>query len=155
MNYMFKDGFFPTNAPLFMDEVMFLVALLPFLLIFSINFAKKGKISLHKKSQILIYILGLLTIIYFEYGARTIGGFAPILQKSHLNHYFLYGFLIIHILIATISLFLWTYTLYFSLKNSQKSYFIKAHLKLVKPTFLLITLTSVTGLLLYFFMYVL
>ena len=154
MNYMFKDGFFPTNAPLFMDEVMVLVALLPFLLVFSINFAKKGKISLHKKSQIFIYLLGIFTIIYFEYGARTIGGFTPVLQKSHLNHYFLYGFLVIHILIAITALFLWTYTIYSALKNYTKKGFRYHHIRIVKPTFLLITLTSVTGLLLYFFMYV-
>jgi len=157
VNYMFKDGFLPTDAPLFMDEVMVVVAMLPFLVAFAISQVKKGNIKLHIKLQILIFILGILFVGYFEYGARVMGGFAPVLAKSSLNHTFLYIFLAFHVLIAIATTFLWSYSIYFGLryheKISKKS-FRYSHVKIAKPTFLGITLTSVTGVLLYIFIYI-
>ena len=153
---MFKDGFLPTDAPLFMDEVVVVVAMLPFLVVFAISQVKKGNIKLHINLQILLFIVGILFVGYFEYGARVMGGFSHVLAKSILNHTFLYAFLAFHVLIALITTFLWVYTIYFGVrfykKISPKS-FRYSHVKIAKPTFLGIALTSVTGVLLYIFMY--
>jgi len=156
MSYMYKDGFLPTSAPLFMDEVMVLVALLPFLLVFSISLAKKRKIKAHITSQVVIYVVGVLAVLYFEYGARNMGGFGKALAHSGINHIFLYTFLVFHILVASASLILWTYTIYYSLKNRKKlssKEFRTWHLKIVRPTFFTIVMTSITGIMLYIFMY--
>jgi len=157
MNYMFKEGFLPYHAPLFMDEVMSVVAILPLLVVFAISQAKKGRISLHIKLQTYIYVIGMIFIGYFEYGARVMGGLSKFLEKSPINHTFLYGFLIFHIVIATATIFYWSYTVYFGWKNHKKltsKEFKYKHLRVALPTFLGITLTSVTGILLYVFMFV-
>ena len=157
MNYMYKNGFLPTDAPLFMDEVMVVVAILPFLVALSISQAKKGNISLHIKLQTMIFFVGVLFVGYFEYGARNMGGFAKVLEKSSVNHLFLYSFLVFHIVVAVITLFLWSYTIYFGYKHYKslnKKEFRYLHVKQAKPTFLAISLTSVTGVLLYVFMYI-
>jgi len=157
MNYMFKNGFLPTDAPLFMDEVMVVIAILPFLVSFAISQVKKGNIPLHVKLQTMIFIVGIIFVGYFEYGARVMGGFGEILQKSELNHTFLYSFLAFHVLVAITTTFLWGYTIFWGLKNYKKmplKNFRYFHIKLAKPTYLGISLTSVTGVLLYIFMYV-
>ncbi len=157
MNYMFKNGFLPTDAPLFMDEVMVVVAILPFLVAYGISQAKKGNIKLHKRVQVLLFVVGIIFVGYFEYGARVMGGFAPILAKSSLNHTFLYGFLAFHVLIAIATTFLWSYSIYFGLryyKRISRKSFRYSHVRIAKPTFFGIALTSVTGVLLYVFMYI-
>jgi len=157
MNYMYKDGFLPYEAPLFMDEVMSVVAILPFLVVFAISQAKKQRFELHKKLQTYIYVVGMIFILYFEYGARAMGGLSQFLEKSAINHTFLYGFLIFHIIIATATIFIWSYTVYFGLRyhnKISKKEFRYRHVKLARPTFLGIALTSVTGVLLYVFMFI-
>ena len=157
MNYMLKNGFMPYDAPLFMDEVMSVVALLPLLVVFAISQAKKGRFDLHRKLQTYIYVVGMIFILYFEYGARVMGGLSQFLDKSPINHTFLYGFLIFHIVVATTTIFYWTYTIYFGWKNYKKlspREFKYRHLKVALPTFIGIVLTSVTGILLYIFMFV-
>ncbi len=157
MDYMFKNGFLPTDAPLFMDEVTVVVAVLPLLVAFAISQAKKGKMELHKKLQLLIFVAGLLMVGYFEYGVRVMGNFAEVLKQSHLNQKFLYIFLAFHILVATITTIMWSFTVFHGLIKHKKlptSEFRYTHIRYAKPTFLGITLTSVTGVLLYLFIYI-
>ena len=157
MNYMYKDGFMPYEAPLFLDEVMSVVAILPLLVMFAISQAKNGRVSLHIKLQTYIYVIGMIFILYFEYGARAMGGLSQFLDKSVINHTFLYGFLIFHIIVATATIFYWSYTVYFGLryhKKLSKREFRYKHLKVAKPAFMGIALTSVTGVLLYVFMFI-
>ncbi len=157
MNYMLKEGFMPFDAPLFMDEVMSVVALLPLFVVFAISQAKKNRNSLHIKLQTYIYIVGMIFILYFEYGARVMGGLSQFLDKSPINHTFLYAFLIFHIIVATATIFLWSYTVYFGFryrKKLEKREFKYRHIKIALPAFFGITLTSVTGVLLYVFMFV-
>ena len=158
MHYMFKNGFMPFGAPLFMDEIVVIIALLPFLIVFAISQAKKKKISFHIKLQTFLYLIGMLVILYFEYGARAIGGFNRFLEKSAINHTFLYIFLVSHIIIAITTIFLWSYTIYFGLRYHNKlpqKEFKFRHIKMALKAFFGITLTSVTGVLLYIFMFVL
>lgn len=57
---MFELGFLGTRAAFYMDLVTVYFALLPFLLAFSIRQAMVGNISLHYKSQMIIFALTLI-----------------------------------------------------------------------------------------------
>jgi len=157
MEYMFKDGFLNTHAPLYMDEVTTIVALLPFLVMFAISFAKKGMYNIHAIMQIIIYIVGILFVGYFEYGVRVQGGFEELLKESTLDHNFMYIFLAFHVFIAIISTIYWTITIAHGVKNFTNMMeigFRKKHRSLVKKAYLGIVLTSLTGVMLYMFLFV-
>ena len=157
MNYMFKDGFLGTSAPFFMDSVTLIVALLPLLLLLSIQFAKNGKIKLHLFSQLFIFIFSILVIIYFEYGVRVGGGFDFFMKGSKVSHNYAFTVLIVHIIIATIMLFVWSKTVISGLINyrngklpGKKS---KEHKKNAFRAFIWISLTSLTGIWVYMLLF--
>ena len=56
MEYMFHEGFLGTRAPMFMDMVTLIVALLPFLVGSAIYFAKIRKYKVHAFLQIFIFV---------------------------------------------------------------------------------------------------
>ena len=59
MDYMFSSGFLGTRAPFFMDVVMIIVALLPFLVAVAIGFARKYRYELHSITQTIIFIFSI------------------------------------------------------------------------------------------------
>ena len=63
---MFQPGFLGTKAPFFMDFVTLIVAFLPLLVGIAISFARSRKYKLHSTVQILIFIISVLVVSYFE-----------------------------------------------------------------------------------------
>ncbi|MBD3797826.1 MAG: DUF420 domain-containing protein, partial [Campylobacterales bacterium] len=84
MNYMFKTGFLGTNAPFFMDAVTVIVALLPLLVFAAVSLAEKGKYEKHKNTHIIIFIVSVIVVGYFEFGVRIGGGFEEFSKNSSL-----------------------------------------------------------------------
>jgi putative membrane protein len=157
MDYMFKEGFLHTKAPLFMDEVAIVVALLPLLLTYAIYLAKTGKYKAHGIFQLVLYIAGVIFVGYFEYGVRVMGGFAELVKNSAVDHSFLYIFLSIHVLIAIISILTWSYTIFMGVKNfknMKSKEFRYNHRKIARLAYLGVTLTSLTGIGLYILLFV-
>lgn len=157
MDYMFKEGFLHTHAPLFMDEVTVVVAFLPLLVAYAIKLAKDKKYKAHAILQTIIYIVGLIVVSYFEYGARVMGGFAVFMKNSSMNLNFMYAFLAFHVFIAIMSTLIWSYTVFHGIKNYENMMsreFRKRHLKIAKPAFIGVVLTSLTGVMLYMFLFV-
>ena len=158
MNYMFKDGFLGTSAPFFMDSVTLIVALLPLLILLSIQFAKNAKIKLHLLSQIFIFIFSVLIIFYFEYGVRVGGGFDFFMKGSKVSHNYAFTVLIVHIIIATIMLFVWSKTVISGLINYKNSKLpgikSKEHKKNGIRAFIWISLTSLTGIWVYILLFI-
>jgi len=157
MNYMFKPGFLGTTAPFFMDSVTLIVALLPLLLLISIGFAKKGKLKLHIFSQLFIFLFSILIIIYFEYGVRVGGGFNFFIKGTKVSYNYVLIVLIVHIVIATVMLFLWSRTIISGLINYRSGKLpgmqSKEHKKGALRTFIWITLTSLTGIWVYLLLF--
>ena len=121
MEYMFQPGFLGTRAPFFMDFVTLIVALLPFLLVLAILFARKRQFKLHLVSQLFLYLFSVTVVGYFEYGVRVGGGFEAFAEGSSLSKSFLFEFLLLHIGISLVTVVWWTKTLIFGIKSYRNN----------------------------------
>lgn len=151
---MFETGFLGTRAPFFMDFVTLIVALLPFLMAFAIWFAKKRLMTLHKVSQLILFVVSLIVVGYFEYGVRVGGGVAAFAKESSLSQNFLLGFLIFHIIISIATVVWWTKTLIGGFKANSTQGASAQHRKDGMRTMLGVFLTSLTGVWVYLFLFV-
>ncbi len=153
MDYMFQEGFFGIGAPFFMDVVIVIVALLPFLVFGGIWLASQGKYSTHKFAQIFIFLVSVVVIGYFEYGVRIGGGFELSAQKSNLPYWFLLSFLIIHIAIAVVTVVYWVRVLNFAFNSNYHfrptGFRVTKHAKMGQKLSRYIVLTSITGIMVY------
>jgi len=159
MEYMFQPGFLGTKAPFFMDFVTLIVALQPLLVGMAIAFARKGNYSLHVISQTVIYVVSLVVVGYFEYGVRLVGGYEAFVQNTHVSHNYLFVVLMIHIVIAVLTLGIWTSTLVHAYKESKRGGILPgvgsdAHRRAGMRTAVGITLTSLTGIWVYLLLFV-
>jgi len=158
MEYMFVKGFLGTRAPLFMDVVTLIVVLLPLLVAGAIAFARAGLYKVHSMLQGIIFIVSVVVLAYFEYGVRLGGGFGAYMEGSAVGHNYALIVLIVHIIIAVITLGFWVSTLV----NARRDRKYKAlpgvhsssHRKAGVRTFIGIVLTSVTGLWVYLLLFV-
>jgi len=156
MEYMFEAGFLGTRAPLFMDFVTVIVVLLPFLIGGSIYLARQKSYDFHQISQIVILIFSVIVVGYFEYGVRLGGGFSEYVQATTVDYNVALVILIVHIMIAIVTLYLWIATIYKARKSNiihhqQTPY---NHKKAGMFTAMWIVATSVTGLIVYVILFV-
>ena len=150
MNYLNHPGFFGTRAPLFMDEITLVVALLPLLLVGAITLAKKKLYKAHAYTQIFIYVASVSVVVYFEYGVRAAGGFTVFSQESGVSSNYLLTILALHIVIATITSLWWSFTVFGANRRLKK----KKHKVDGALTFLGVILTSLTGIWVYLLLFV-
>lgn len=153
MKYMFEQGFLGTRAPLFMDFTTLIVALLPFLVAFAIYFAKKRKYSTHAFLQTIILVISLVIIGYFEYGIRLGGGFEEYIKESSVDSTFASLILILHIIIAIITLYLWIEIIIKAKKRQNLSSY--SHKDAGIRVFKGIVLTSLSGIWIYIILFML
>jgi len=155
---MFNDGFLGTRAAFYLDFSTLYFAILPFLLAYAIKFAKSGEIEKHMKVNLALYVITMLVVIIFEIGVRVSGGFIEFMQYSSLPQWFLISFLAVHILVAILSVVLWTIVLYSSISNykhyGKDAPYFKRHRRVGKLAFVGMTLTSLMGVLIYLFLFV-
>ena len=152
MNYMFENGFLGTRAPYFMDMVTLIVALLPLLLALNIVLVKKGFKKTHIVFNIIIYIVTVVVFSYFEYGVRLAGGFDSFSQGSDVGHNYMLIVLVLHIIISTITIVVWTYTM-FAAKNNIKND-PNRHKRFGTRSFNLISMTSFSGIWVYMLLFI-
>ena len=149
MDFIFEAGFLGTRAPLFMDIVSVIVALLPFLIFAAIGLAKKKQYKAHESVQKLLFIVTVVVVSFFEYGVRVAGGYKNLMEGSSVGHdYFIYV-LIVHIIISVVTLVLWVMTLYYAKRYKRHKTLpglnSPAHKKDGERTFIGIILTMLTG----------
>lgn len=157
MDYMFQTGFLGTRAPFFMDFVTLIVALLPLLVMGAILLAKQGAYRLHAFFQTLIFIVSVVVVGYFEYGVRLGGGFDVFMEQSNTSHNYALWVLIVHILIAVVTLGLWIKTLLLAQKSSTNDLPGTAssnHKRSGIQTFIGIILTAFTGIWVYILLFI-
>ena len=150
MDYMFKVGFLGTRAPLFMDVVTLIVAVLPFLMMGIIVLAVKKRYKLHARLQWILFLVSVAVLTYFEIGVRVGGGFDSFMQGSSVAHKYAFIVLVFHIAISVSTLIVWLTTLVIAKKQLQ----LNKHKQAGKLTFLGVTLTSLTGVWVYLLMFV-
>ncbi len=148
--YMFKAGFLGTRAPFFMDFVTLIVALLPFLVALAISFARNRHYKAHSYSQIVIFAFSIIVLFYFEYGVRVGGGFDSFMKDSHVSHDYALFVLIFHIIISLITIVFWGSAIFMAKKLLQ----LGKHRRVGLFTFAGVVLTSLTGIWVYFLMFV-
>ena len=158
MDYMFQPGFLGTKAPFFMDFVTLIVAFLPLLVGIAISFARSRKYKLHSTVQILIFIISVLVVSYFEYGIRLGGGYEAFVQNTHVSHDYLFIVLMIHIVISVLTLGIWISTLFRARSDASQGglpgNYSASHKKAGIRTFIGIVLTSLTGIWVYLLLFV-
>lgn len=147
---MFETGFLGTRAPFFMDSVTLIVALLPMLVAMAISQAKRKRYKLHAFLQIFIFAFTIIVFSYFEVGVRMAGGFDALMDGSSVSHNYAFFVLILHIIIATLTLVLW----FISLIRVQRFLAQGIHKRLSRLLFLGIVLTSFSGIWVYLLLFV-
>lgn len=110
-------GFFGTRASMFLDIVGVYFLALPLLMMLSIRLAVKKKFVAHIRSQIALFVASVLMIVLFEVGVRLAGGFRYYLQFSGVNTSFFIIFLVIHIIVAVVTVLLWIYQVVDAMKR--------------------------------------
>lgn len=150
LNYMFNAGFFGTRGPFFMDLVTLIVALLPLLVAGAISLARNKHYKAHSYVQISIFAFSVIVLSYFEYGVRLSGGFNAFMEESSVSHNYAFVVLIFHIVVSILTLIIWGTTIFRAKKMIQS----KTHRKVGLMTFAGVVLTSLTGIWVYFLMFV-
>lgn len=152
---MFEVGFLGTNAPLYMDMITVYFALLPFLMGLAIFMAIKKRYKLHYIMQLSIYIVSIVFVTIFEIGIRMSGGFNAFIEGSITDYDGMTAFLIVHIVIAIVSVALWSKLIYSAtkeyLRNDKK--WVTSHKKLGKIIYVGMSITSVMGVSIYYFLF--
>ncbi len=147
---MFEQGFLQTRAPFFMDVVTVIVALLPFLIAGAIYLAKVKKYKLHMLAQRTIFVVSVVVLTYFETGVRMVGGFKKFMEGSGVSHDYAFFVLIFHIAISVVTLIFWVVTLLFTHRQLKA----KKHKQAGKLLFGGVVATSLTGIWVYFLLFV-
>jgi len=147
---MFHPGFLGTRAPFFMDVVTLIVALLPLLVVSAIYLAKIKKYKLHSYAQIFIFAFSVIVLGYFETGVRMVGGFDAFMQKSSVSYNYAFIVLVFHIAISIITIIVWGMAIFMAKKLLRQN----KHRKIGLVTFSGVVLTSLTGIWVYFLMFV-
>ena len=145
---MFQTGFLGTVAPLYMDIITLYFGVLPFLMGAAIYMAVKKRYKLHKKMNLTIYAITLLVVVFFEVGVRLSGGFAYFMQESNAEYAFLFTFLLFHILVAFVSVVAYSLLIYKTVTKLQN------HRKFGILVYLGMTITSITGVMIYYFLFI-
>ncbi|MDH4945391.1 DUF420 domain-containing protein [Sulfurimonas sp. C5] len=158
MEYMFSQGFLGTRAPLFMDVVTIIVAVLPLLIYSAIMLAKKGLYKLHAAAQNIIYVVSVLVVVYFEYGVRVGGGFDTFASDAEVSYTYALFVLIFHIAIAVATFVYWTLTIIKAngwFKNNEiPGEMTNKHKLMAIKSFVGIIFTSMTGIWVYISLFI-
>lgn len=157
MEYMFQAGFLGTRAPFFMDIIVIIVALLPFLIAFTVWFAVNGMFKLHRFLQTVLFLITVIVLVYFEYGMHLAGGFEHYIKDSSINPSMAFYFLVLHIIIASITMIIWFFTIRFASGDSKRralpGLYSGSHKQSGRRVSIAILLTSLTGLGVYWMLF--
>ena len=152
---MFEAGFLGTKALLYMDIITLYFGILPILMASAIYLAIKKKYKLHYKMQLSIFAITLVVVAIFEVGVRVSGGFSAFMEHSNANYTYMLMFLVVHVLVAILSVVLYSTLIYSSTQQYifKKEPFAPNHKKMGQVVFFGMTLTSIMGILIYYFLF--
>lgn len=141
-----------------MNVMVVFFSLLPFALFYSISYARKKEYKKHFISQSFILGIALVVLVYFEIMIRIDGGFFEFSKHSNMSEEFLIKYLIFHIAIALIAAILWIglfIKTYMKYKNGKLEQIVNSsHKTWGKISALFITLSCITGVFVYLFLFI-
>ncbi len=156
-----SEGFLGNHASLMLDFVVCALALVVPLLVFSLYQVKlRRNFLLHRNLQLLLGGTLLAAVAAFEIDMRLQGGIDEILKNrisplSPDQYKFFWNVLYVHLFFAVTTVPLWAATTFLALKRFPSPPAPSEHSSLHKPLAWLstadITLTSVTGLAVYYY----
>jgi putative membrane protein len=113
---MFEKGFLGTDAPLYMDVATLYFSLLPLLLAGAIFLAVKKRLKAHAYLQLSLFVLTMVVVLFFEIGIRVDGGYWADLTNTSFGKEKMTIYMVVHILIALVSILAWGYQVIRSFK---------------------------------------
>lgn len=149
MNGMYELGFLGTSAPFFMDLATTIVAFLPFLMMIATSLIVLRN-KAHSIAQVVLFIVSVVVLIYFEIGVKVGGGFEMFTEESSVSHDYAHIVLIAHILVALFTMFIWAFTLITAKKHVRE----RKHPNMGKITLFGVILTSISGIWVYMLLFV-
>ena len=142
-------GFLGTRADLIVDSIMVITGFLPFFLLYSFYFASKGRYTLHKNLQLLLLLVGTISVIALELDIRLGDIKSASMQSSFYGTTSLKAIFAIHLLFAISSFFLWSWMVFkFSFLGTKEIKHSK-HKLFGKALFIDIVFTLISGWALY------
>ena len=152
---MFEIGFLGTKALMYMDIITIYFALLPLLLACAVYMAVKKRYKLHYKMQVSIFVITLIVVAIFEVGVRISGGFSAFMEQSNANYSYMLIFLVIHVLVAVLSVVLYSTLIYSSIQQYifKQEPLASNHKKMGQVVFFGMSITSIMGILIYYFLF--
>ncbi|SFO98633.1 putative membrane protein [Hydrogenimonas thermophila] len=152
---MFENGFLGTSAPFYMDLSTLYFALLPVLMAMAVLLAVKKLFKAHAYSQMGLFILTIIVVLYFEIGVRLDGGYFAYIEKTSLPKDKMAIYMIVHIFIALVSTLVWGYHTIRSFKEFIKTKSVYINHKVVgRFIFTGMTITSFMGVGVYWLLFV-
>ena len=159
-----QDGFLGNHSSFMLDFVVVALVLIVPILLYSLYTVKvRQNFTLHRNLQLLLGIVLLVAVAAFEVDLRLQGGWEAVVDKGEPKltaeqRNFVATLLSIHLVFAISTPFLWIATIYLALKRYANPPQPNAHSRMHKTLGWLstidITLTSVTGLIFYWFAFV-
>jgi uncharacterized membrane protein YozB (DUF420 family) len=141
-----------------MDIIVIIVGLLPFLIVLTIWFAKNKMYKWHRFLQTVLFLVTIIALIYFKYGMYTAGGFEFYMKGSSIDLTMAFYFLVFHVIIASITLILWFITMKFASADKKRralpGLYSRDHKKSGKRLAFAISLTSITGIGVYYILFI-
>jgi uncharacterized membrane protein YozB (DUF420 family) len=151
-------GFMETRATLYIDIIVTYLVSLPILISLSIYAAIRELIKLHQTTQFLFFLVTLMTLALFAYHVHFSMGFEVLVQESSLPYMQAVSVLVIHAVIAVITLVLWIFALVYALsdykRNALPGVYSESHAKAGRRVFYMIILTSLSTAALYWVLFV-
>lgn len=153
-----EPGFLGTKAPFFMDIITIFFAIMPFMLLISVSFAKAKNYKLHFISQAFTLGLALVITVFFEVYVRISGGFLEWSRNANISYDFILTFLVVHIFIAILAVGGWLYLFISSYKRYKalgyEGFKNSNHKKIGISIFLALTISAIMGVFIYYALFI-
>lgn len=125
MNFLVEtflaQGFLPTRGSYVLDAVFLAMFAIAIVLIASIYWVRQGKYELHRKIQIILSAVLLAAILIFEFDVRFITDWRSMASQSPFYESGIVGTaLIIHLVFAIPTPFIWIAVLFRALKQFSR-----------------------------------
>jgi len=113
-------GFFKTTAPLYVDIMVSLLAILPILSAVSILFAIRGSFKLHQFTQFLLLFLTSISLGFFTYISYYNKSFELFVQNSSIDHKLVVIALVLYAILATLTVLFWVFSFMYALSDKKR-----------------------------------
>ncbi len=157
MTLNFPPSFLGARCDVLMDIVVISMAIILPLLWYSIKKVKQDRaFATHKKIQIIMFLVLFFVVLLFEYDMKQHGGIFEMVKGSSFENTFFLNFTIyFHTLLSILTSLTWILLIIFSLikfdRNPKPNSFSKRHKFWGKMGVWGMYLTSITGIMLYIF----